>query len=136
MKKLKLSQKLSLVISGLLVFMSLSLAPQLAGSSAYAADPKQEACNALNNLDGGGGCGDTNAQTKLSDIVKSVISILSMAVGAVSVIMIIIGGFKYVISNGDANATKSAKDTIMYALIGLLLVGFAQTIVRFVWSKA
>ena len=58
-----------------------------------------------------------------------------MLVGAVSVIMIIIGGFKYVTSNGDASSTKSAKDTVMYALIGLLLVGFAQTLVRFVWSN-
>ena len=80
-------------------------------------------------------CSDADG-ANFSNIIKSVINILSVLVGAVSVIMLIIGGFRYIISNGDSNSTKAAKDTIMYALIGLIIVLFAQVIIRFVWTKA
>ena len=52
--------------------------------------------------------------------------------GAVSVLMIIIGGFRYVISGGDSNGIQGAKNTIIYALVGLVIVLFSQIIVRFV----
>jgi hypothetical protein len=83
-------------------------------------------------------CGDTDDtnSSNFGNIIKKVINILSILVGAVSVIMLIVGGFRYVISNGDANSTKGAKDTILYALIGLIIVLFAQVIVRFVWTNA
>ena len=147
MKKIKLKQLL--LNFGLL---SLSLATILVvqakiSGSVLAADPKAEACITLEMTDKGATrtdaedtCKDpaavaTAAQTSISDIIATVTNILSMLVGAISGIMVIVGGFKYVTSNGDANQTKNAKDTVMYALIGLLLVGFAQTLVRFVWSK-
>ena len=80
-------------------------------------------------------CKDTG-NSSFSTIITNVINILSILVGAVSVIMLIVGGFRYIISNGDSNSTKGAKDTIMYALIGLIIVLFAQVIVRFVWTNA
>ncbi len=82
-----------------------------------------------------GSCSDEGSAS-FSDIITNVINILSILVGAVSVIMLIVGGFRYIISNGDSNSTKGAKDTIMYALIGLIIVLFAQVIVRFVWTNA
>ena len=131
---MKLSQKISQSLIYVAAVFSI-LAIGQTTSVSYAADPKTEACNAIQQVDGGGACDQDAAKNEFSDIVKSIIGILSLLVGAVSVIMVILGGFKYVTSNGDSNSTKSAKDTIMYALIGLALVGFAQTIVRFVWSK-
>ena len=137
MKKIKLKQLL--LNFGLL---SLSLATIFAvqvgiqKSPVFAADPKKEACDVLKKVDSTSACNDPAAsQAKISDIIATVTNILSMLVGAISSIMVIVGGFKYVTSNGDANQTKSAKDTVTYALIGLWLVGFAQTLVRFVWSK-
>jgi hypothetical protein len=56
-------------------------------------------------------------------------------VGVVSVIMIIIGGFKYIISSGDSANVTSAKNTILYAIIGLVVVLLAQIIVRFVIAR-
>jgi hypothetical protein len=137
MKKIKLFKNLRLILASMLIFVGLS-APLYtsSGQPVYAQNPKDTACLAINSIDGGGGCDAGTAKSKLSGIVSTIVNILSMLVGAASVIMIIMGGFKYVTSNGDANSTKSAKDTIMYALIGLLLVGFAQTIVRFVWSQS
>ena len=56
-------------------------------------------------------------------------------VGVIAVIMIIIGGLKYIISSGDSNNINSAKNTILYAIIGLVIVAFAQEVVRYVLTN-
>lgn len=73
--------------------------------------------------------------TTVDAAVKSAIDILSVVVGVIAVIMIIIGGLKYVTSNGDSNSISSAKNTIIYALIGIVVVAIAQSVVRFVLGK-
>lgn len=75
------------------------------------------------------------AKTDANDIVSQVINFLLMAIAVVSVFMLIIGGFKYTTSNGDANKVTSAKNTIMYALIGLIVAIFAYAIVKFITDK-
>lgn len=67
-----------------------------------------------------------------SSIARNIVSILLWAIGAVAVIMIIIGGFKYVTSNGDSNSIQSAKNTILYSAIGLAVAILGQAIVVFV----
>lgn len=79
---------------------------------------------------------DGEGENSLSSVIKRIINIFSIVVGAVSVIMIIIGGFRYVVSNGDSNGVSGAKNTILYAIIGLVIVLFAQVIVRFVLTNA
>ena len=69
-------------------------------------------------------------------LARRIINIFSVVVGAVSVIMIIIGGFRYIISGGDSGNVQSAKNTILYAIVGLLIVLFAQVIIRFILSNA
>lgn len=70
-----------------------------------------------------------------SNIVQSVISLLLWIIGAVSVIMIVIGGFKYVTSNGDSNKIQSAKNTIMYAVIGVVVALVGQGVILFVIDR-
>ena len=65
-------------------------------------------------------------------LVKTVINIMLWVIGIISVIMIIIGGIRYATSNGDSNAVTGAKNTIMYAVIGLVIAIFAYAIVNFV----
>lgn len=65
-------------------------------------------------------------------LVVDITGILMWILGIVAVIMIVIGGFKYVTSNGDANAIQSAKNTILYSVIGLVVAILGQTIVKFV----
>ncbi len=102
------------------------------------ADNRASVCEGLSMT--GGTCdeeknADGTTKDRVSDTIADVINILSLLVGVVSVIMIIIGGFKYIISSGDANNTKSAKDTILYALIGLVIVALSQVIVKFVLNR-
>jgi hypothetical protein len=99
-----------------------------------AAAPADDACEGIKLA--GGTCDTGAADSSVKNLVKSIVNILSFVVGAASVIMIIIGGFRYVISGGDSNGVTGAKNTIMYAIIGLVVVLFAQVIVAFVYSNA
>jgi len=86
----------------------------------------------------GGNCTPANTATgsqKIQDIVTTIVNIFSVVVGIVAVIMIIWGGFKYITSGGDSGNISGAKNTIIYAIIGLVVVALAQFIVQFVLDK-
>ena len=90
------------------------------------------------NLNADGTCDQGSideATTSVNDIMTDDINIFSLVVGVVSVIMIIIGGLKYITSAGDSGNVSGAKNTILYAIIGLVIVALAQIIVRFVLAK-
>ena len=73
-----------------------------------------------------------NEKNDLYGNVRTIINWIVMVVGIVAVIMIIIGGIFYVISAGDPGKIKKAKDTILYGIIGLVIVLLAFAIVNFV----
>jgi cytochrome bd-type quinol oxidase subunit 2 len=75
---------------------------------------------------------DTTASTHVNNLIRTIVNILSIIVGVVAVIMIIIAGLRYVTSGGSDEAVKGAKNTILYAIIGLVVVALAQLIVHFV----
>jgi hypothetical protein len=77
----------------------------------------------------------TDATTRINDIIHTIVNLLSAIVGIVAVIMIIVGGFRYITSGGNDTSVTSAKNTILYAIIGLVIVALAQLIVRFTLSK-
>ncbi len=78
---------------------------------------------------------DTGAASEVDGIITTVIDIFSLVVGIVSVIMIIYGGFRYITSGGESGGITTAKNTILYAIVGLVIVALAQLIVRFVLGK-
>jgi hypothetical protein len=67
--------------------------------------------------------------------IKTVISFVLGITGVLSLLFVTIGGFRYVLSQGDPQATNKAKDTIIYALVGLLITALAQAIVIFVMRR-
>lgn len=79
---------------------------------------------------------DTGSTTTINTLLTNIINIFSLIVGVVAVIMIIIGGLKYITSGGESSNITGAKNTILYAVIGLVIVALAQFIVRFVLNKA
>ncbi|MDO8336592.1 MAG: pilin [Candidatus Saccharibacteria bacterium] len=90
-------------------------------------------------LQGGTQCAnpETTAQTLTgpTGVFAVVANILLFLVGAVAVIMLIIGGLRYVTSNGDQNAVTGAKNTILYAIIGIVVAFLAYAGVQFVTSS-
>lgn len=70
-----------------------------------------------------------------NDLFKVVGNTLIYLIGAISVIMIIVGGFKFVVSQGNAAGTKAARETILYAIVGLVISILAFAAVNFVVDK-
>ncbi len=68
-------------------------------------------------------------------IFKTITNVLLFIIGAISVIMLIIGGIRYTVSNGDSAAVTSAKNTILYAVIGIVVSILAYALVNFVVSS-
>ena len=66
------------------------------------------------------------------DIAKDVVNIMFFIIGVMAVIMIIWGGIRYVLSAGNSAALTSAKNTIIYSIIGLIIAILAYAIVNFV----
>jgi uncharacterized membrane protein YjgN (DUF898 family) len=82
----------------------------------------------LAGADATGQDGSADIETSIATITNTLLFIL----GVVAVIVIVIGGIMYAVSGGDAGKTKAAKDTILYAVIGLIVAILAYAIVSFV----
>ena len=67
-------------------------------------------------------------------VFKKITNTILYIVGIVAVIMLIVGGIKYVISGGDGKKVTDAKNTVLYAIIGLVVCFLAFAIVNFVIS--
>jgi cytochrome bd-type quinol oxidase subunit 2 len=78
---------------------------------------------------------DETGKNKINGILEDVINIFSLVVGVISVVMIIVGGLKYITSGGDSGNVTGAKNTILYAVVGLVVVALAQFIVKFVLNR-
>jgi len=92
--------------------------------STVAADLKSDAQGGVGQTGSGG--------IKITSVFSGVVNILSVVVGALSVIFVILSGFRYVTSGGDSNRVSSAKNTLVYALVGVAIVALAQVLVHFV----
>lgn len=121
-----MKQKISQYIAGFAIVLGIA-ATALPASSV----------GAINVFGGCGGQGSGTAVCAAKDdqadsILKTVINVLLYIIGIVAVIMIVIGGIRYTTSNGDSSSIKSAKDTILYAVVGLVVAIMAFAIVNFV----
>ena len=67
-------------------------------------------------------------------VFTTISNVLLFIVGAIAVIMLIIGGLRYVVSGGDSSQVQAAKNTILYALIGVIVAILAYAAVNFVVS--
>ncbi len=116
-------------ISTVLATVGLSVA---AAPKAHALDEptRNAACIAIGAV--AEDCNTTSANKPINNIIANIVNILSFVVAFVAVIMLIIAGFKYITSGGDSNSVTSAKNTLLYAIIGLIIVASSQLLVRFV----
>jgi len=70
-----------------------------------------------------------------ADGLAGVLTTVYWAAGVTAVIVIIIAGIFYAISNGDSNKTKQAKDAILYAVVGLVVIMMAFVITNYVIGR-
>ena len=76
--------------------------------------------------------GGNSSTTDPADIIALIVKVLLFIIGAVAVIMIIIGGIRYTISQGDSSAVTGAKNTILYAVIGVVVAILAYAVIHYV----
>lgn len=121
------------IVAGSLLIMAVVLGLSFVSlHAAGAQNPQESAClgsggNWVNNQ-----CVDPDDDRTLPDFLRSVSNILIFIVGSIAILMVIIGGLRYVLAQGDSNAINSAKNTILFAIIGLVLSVAAYGIVNFV----
>ena len=119
--------KLKMILAGLLIVptVALSVAP-----TTSAAD-----FTLRSGVDNAQGTGVDNVAKDPQDLVKNVVNIFLYAVGVLSVIMLIWGGIRYTTSAGDSNKVTSAKNTVLYAIVGLVVAILAWAIVNMVITR-
>lgn len=104
--------------------------------------PAVSAANGINICSGENG-GDKSVycqnrgsgETQVNGIIKTIVEVLLTAVGAISIIMIVIGGIMFTLSSGDAQKAAKARNTVLYAVVGLAVSLFASAIVNFVFNR-
>ena len=141
MKYLKhLSLIISLSIITALFGSSVALASPVASTMmpsrvvAAATESEQDACAGLSQLDSSDNC--TTKGNSVVKLIKVVVQILSIMIGIISVLVIMFAGFRYVISGGDSASTNSARNMLIYAIIGLVIAILAQFIAVHVLNTA
>lgn len=134
-KKLKL---LILSFSSLFIFAA-PLAISATVSADSTVDIPGSTCSGtegnLSSTGGGSDCTSTGVST-FDKYVKFALNLLSIIVGILAVVMIIVAGLRYITSGGKQESVSSAKNTLLYAVIGLVIVALAQIIVHFVLTEA
>jgi len=119
-------KKMKVLLAGLLMVPVVALAVAPAANADYSLQGGADSAKGDGMKDG---VGDANS------LVKDVVNIILWIVGILSVIMLVWGGIKYTTSAGDTNKVTSAKNTIIYAVIGLIIAILAYAIVNFVIEK-
>lgn len=77
-------------------------------------------------------CTKTDKTDAVITYVKNILNVFLTLLAIIAIIIVIYAGVQYITAAGDQNKASTAKATIMYALIGLLVVGFAMVLVNFV----
>lgn len=127
----KLQYLFAAIMSGTLL---MTASPALVQPLYAATESSNDACETLKELNPDNkGCGAASGDT--DSLIKLALNLLSMAAGVVAVIMLIVSGLKYITADGDATQISNAKKSLIYAIVGLVVVALAQFIVRFVLSK-
>lgn len=97
----------------------------------HALNPLEETCNSSGS---GSNPICQNQNQSAESLIGTIINVLLFIVGAVAVIMLIWGGIRYTTSAGNAAAVTSAKNTIIYSIVGLVVAFLAYAIVRWVFQ--
>jgi hypothetical protein len=102
----------------------------------FATNATTDACAALNSLDASNNCSAKGGNTTVNNLVSNVVKIIGILIGVVSVIMIMFSGFKFITANGDPQAVSNARNTLIYAIIGIVVAVLAEFLVSRVLGTA
>ena len=121
-----------LSILAALLMLALVAAIVLSPTSTFAGNNAEIACEGIS----GTGCDAAEGEEGVGRIVGAAIQILSIVVGAASIFVILLSGFKYITSAGDPAGIKRARETLIYAVVGLIIALLTMVFVNFALSTA
>jgi hypothetical protein len=127
------------LVRNTVILLATLFLPVMALVPAYAANP--QTCGNSNTskgqvLQGVGQSGSNCDDAGVEGAISAVIRILSLIAGIAAIIMVVYAGLKYITSGGDASKIGTAKNTLIYALVGVAIAALAQFLVHFVFTAA
>lgn len=99
------------------------------------ADAKSAVCDGAGLAVGSAGCSAPDGTPEVESVVQRGLNIFSAILGIIAIVMFMVGGLKYMTAQGDSGQLNSAKNTLIFAAVGLVVVMLAQTIVNFVLER-
>lgn len=130
----KIKKFFTVLIISLMTFLPVIV--PVGGSLAYATSSSlSDLCSGITGSSTGSSttsCGSSSTSSTLGTLAHTIVTTFTYIVGVISVIMLIVAAFKYVTSGGESSKVSSAKNTLIYALVGIVVVIAAQVIVSFV----
>lgn len=130
MMRKKIFFSLTLLVGVLVSFSKVSAQPfdPLAEACSEARDSSSVVCNESIR-------GQDAADNPVTSTAESVVNILSIAVGVISVIVIVVAGITMALSQGDSGKVKTSRDAIIYASVGLIVAALSRSIVIFIINR-
>jgi uncharacterized membrane protein len=125
-KKFKYLIVLSVMVTGI-IGLAQPVVPAV-----HAQTPEQTLCQGSGGTFSNNTCSTSGDTHTVAGTIRSVVTLLTFIVGAISVLMAVIAGIRYVVSAGDSKAVTDAKNTLLYAIVGLVVASSAYAIVNFV----
>ena len=128
-----MKNKLGILLGSVLIVLAAGLVVVNPVGVSAASDTSGLANGANSVAAAGGGSLSTNLFGQ-GGTFTNIINALLFVIGLASVVMLIVGGVKYTLSAGDQKAVTDAKNTILYAIVGLAIAFLAYAIVNWVLS--
>lgn len=124
-------RRLLLTILALLAFAMPLLAP---GSPVYAQN-KDDVCQGVGQVTGGSNCAPTGSVTDVNGVVRTALRIFQVIVGIIALVFVVLAGQRFITSAGEAQKVVSARNTLLYAAVGIVVVAFSELIIQFVLNR-
>jgi hypothetical protein len=124
-KRVLLTLSLVATLSGIVAFATPALAVDPLDNACKGAAAKAAVCeeDKQETISGKGG------------VLYRITQLISAIAGVAAVIAMIVGGFMYVLSSGDSAKAATARNTLIYAAVGLVVIVLAQSIISFVVNR-
>ncbi len=120
-----MKQRIQLLAAGMMIVTFGAVSALVPATTVAALDPSDAI---KEGVDGAGGAGTGKNDFKNS--LKQIVNVLLFLLGTIAVIMVIVGGIRYTLSGGDSSAITAAKNTVLYALVGVVVAILAYAIVN------
>lgn len=125
-------KRVFLILAAALSLTSLVLVP---AQPALAAS-KDDVCAGVGIASGGKDCTPTSGVTSINTVINTGLRLFQVIVGLIAIIMMITAGLRFITSSGDPTKVASARNTILYAAVGIVVVVMSEVIIQFVLNRA